>query len=100
MSRSNHYRLCDKCGAELCERHRSPWSRYVHKPIRTVIGRRTWERKSRYPDHSVKAWHSGPPRWWWQEKHSTARAIYRALMREEDPALPREKDLIDLWSWY
>jgi len=103
MSRSNHYRLCEDCTVdELCERH-SSWSGYRyynHKPVRLIAARRPWTRKSRYPIGSIKRFMGGPPRWWWQEQHSRARAIYRRMMRDEDPALPREQELIDLWGWY
>jgi hypothetical protein len=102
MSRTNHYRLCNKCTVEpecwLCQ---SPWRATGFKPRRAIDGRRPWKRDGRFPAHSFKSHHNGPPRWWWQEKHAIARAKYRQMMlRDEDPALPRERDLIDLWSWY
>jgi hypothetical protein len=104
MSRSNHYRICEECTQdETCWRHTSTvyWGRsYIHKPIREIAARRTWKRKQRYPKYSVKSFRSAPPRWWWQEQHSRARAVYRQILRDEDPVLPPEKKLIDLWDWY
>lgn len=101
MSRTNHYRLCDECTVErLCWCHER-WSNYVYKPIREIIGRRNWKRKDRWPYFSPKHAHGAPPRWWWQEQHSRARAMYRQMMhRDEDPSLPAEKRLIDMWDWY
>lgn len=110
MSRTNHYRLCG-CASTAepsCWYHLKygfeddGWMSYrTFKPTREIAGRRTWIREMRYPKHSPKQWHSGPPRWWWQEQHAKARATYRQMMlRSDDPALPRERDLIDLWGWY
>lgn len=102
MSRTNHYRLCGcREGEPICYIHNVYGFDPGYKPVREILGRRNWRRKTRFPKYSVKSFHEGPPRWWWQEKHSTARAIYRTLMRgAEDPVLPREQDLIDLWGWY
>lgn len=104
MSRSNHYRLCYKCTEETrCYFHEEPriWGKRSFFLAKKILGRRPWHRKARYPRHSIKEFHSPPPRWWWQEQHSRARATYRRLMqRSEDPALPRERDLINLWMWY
>lgn len=103
MSRSNHYRICEDCSvARICERHQS-WSRrayYKHKPERFIAGRRPWVRRSRFR-FSPKSHHDGPSRWWWQEQHAKARQFYRREMqRSDDPVMPREQDLIDLWGWY
>jgi hypothetical protein len=102
MSRTNHYRICDKCTTEEpCERHNIRRYYYNHKPIREILGRRTWRRKQRYPEFSIKGFMNGPPRWWWQDEHSKARALYRRLMhRDDDPVLPPENKIIDLWGWY
>ena len=102
MSRTNHYRLCDECTAEqFCWLHERPYSSYEHKPQREILGRRNWTRHSRWPDFSPGVHHNPPPRWWWHEQHARARSIYRQMLRrEEDPALPPEKYLIDLWGWY
>lgn len=102
MSRSNHYRICESCTlGEPCWFHSRGSFAYSHKPIRFIEGRRNWERKQRYPKFSIKAWHNGPPRWWWQEKHAKVRQILRQMMlHEEDPALPSEKVLTNLWDWY
>lgn len=86
MSRTNHYRL---------------WSAYESKPEREILGRRNWNRESRWPKFSMGSYHRPPPRWWWQEQHSHARAVYRQMIHhDEDPALPPEKYLIDLSGWY
>ncbi len=102
MSRTNHYRICKKCTPEeFCYIHERPWSTYSHKPIRLIEGRRTWKRRERWPDFCVKTHHHGPPRWWWQDRHARARRKLDAMMRrEENPALPSEKQMIDLWAWY
>lgn len=102
MSRTNHYRICNECTTlELCEFHRICYYDYAHKPAREVLGRRNWTRKTRYPDFGYKRYHNPPPRWWWHEQHARVRQIHRQIMlREEDPVLPDEKDLINLWSWY
>ena len=101
MSRSNNYRICERCTADqACWLHERGGFNYQHKPEREILARRTWKRKGLYR-LGPKRYHNGPPRWWWQEKHAKARAIYRQIMhREEDPVLPRERDLIDLWDWY
>lgn len=114
MSRSQHYRICEKCTPDApCEFH-SPhyWSyilgryidshsSYLHKPIREIHGRRSWKRQPRYPGYSIKQWHSSPPRWWWQEQHAKVRQIHRQMIiHQEDPALPSEKELINLYGWY
>jgi hypothetical protein len=66
-----------------------------------IDGRRPWVRKPRYPNYGYKRFHNAPPRWWWQEQHARVRQIHRQIMmREEDPVLPDEKDLINLWDWY
>jgi hypothetical protein len=87
MSRSNHYR-------------ESFWNP-GEKPFREIAGRRNWTRKQRWPKYSLGSFHSRPSRWWWQEQHARARAIYRQLiLHSDDPVLPREQDLIDLYGWY
>lgn len=103
MSRSNNQRFNTE--------EKSYWSQvtgeltvYVEKSDRRIgliDGRRPWIRKTRYPKHSSKSYMSGPPRWWWKEQHAKVRQIHRQMMiHEEDPALPDEKDLINLWEWY
>jgi hypothetical protein len=113
MSRSNHYIICEECTVDVpCGRHK-PWSYtawnkqtvYVtylkHKPARVIAARRTWERKGRWPQWSPGIHHSRPPRWWWQNQHAKARRIFSQMMRRsDDPALPAEKELIDLYGWY
>lgn len=102
MSRTNHYSLCEECNAErYCSRHERPWSTYTHKPEREIISRRIWKRKNRWPRFSIRYHHHGPSRSWRQEEHGHARAVYRQMIhRDEDPALPPEKYLIDLRGWY
>src|SRR5580704_1909887 len=69
--------------------------------IGIIDGRRPWVRRTRYPKYCPKSYMNGPPRWWWQEQHAKVRQIHRQIMlHEEDPVLPDEKDLIDLWHWY
>ena len=103
MSRTNHITQ-SWCWA--CEFERNPCRAWMSKephtchPFRSIDGRRPWKRKSRYP-----SWMRGqlgrPSRWWWKNQHSRARAVYRQMMfRSNDPVLPREQDLIDLYSWY
>lgn len=87
MSRSNHYRT-------------TRWEPEA-KPFRKIVGRRNWERKPRWPKYALGSAMNPPPRWWWRAEHSKARATYRQMMlRSDDPALPTEKELIDLWGWY
>lgn len=115
MSRSLHYRFCEKCRREqVCPRHEwrheelgDKYSWYVPKnetpqgEAKEILGRRNWKRKPRWPWFSIKSFISPPPRWWWHEAHAKARQKYKQMMlRSEDPALPRERDLIDLWGWY
>ena len=88
MSRTNHYRI---------------WSKYDHNyiPEREVLGRRNWFRRAGYSKYGPKSYHNPPPRWWWQEQHARVRQIYKQMMiREEDPALPSDKKIINLWGWY
>lgn len=101
MSRTNHYRICKECTVEAkCWLHET-FSRQSHKPARPIEGRRAWKRRDRWPDYSINAWHSAPPRWWWQDRHARARRVLDQMMRRsDDPALPTEKQLIDLWTWY
>ncbi len=110
MSRSNHYRLCGCKSKEnpTCWYHvKYGWEHgFIHsydsfKPTRKIEGRRFWERKQRYPKDSPKIWHNPPPKWWWQEQHAKYRRICSQLiLKSEDPVLPREQDIIDLWGWY
>jgi len=99
MSRSNHlyYPPWDFASTSP-----GAYERVYKIKTKFILGRRSYKRKSnRYPDYSINSWHSSPPRWWWQEQHARARRIYtQILRREEDPILPREKDLINLWNWY
>ena len=98
MSRSNHYRLCHDCTAETRCKYPDWHPAFLPKEM---AGRRPWKRKARFPKFAGnKRWHNPPPRWW-QEQHAQARAKFRQMMqRSEDPALPRERDLINLWAWY
>src|ERR1700722_9262883 len=98
MSRTNHYRICDRCALDTpCWLH----GKSHHMTEREITGRRNWVRKSRWPQWSAKSHLNGPPRWWWQEQHAKVRQIHRQLtMKSDDPVLPDEKDLIDLWGWY
>src|SRR5665213_3259425 len=108
MSRTNHYRLCRECTEEIpCELHVGLKEILLERHIlvefnlgavghhglesfflpREMPGRRPWKRRARYPRHSVKEYSSAPSRWWWQNQHSKARAIYRQMMqRSDDPA--------------
>lgn len=86
MSRTNHYRL---------------WSPDLDKPIREILGRRNWKRKDRFTQYSAKQYHNPPPRWWWAEQHAKVRQIHRQLMqRSDDPVLPSDRKIINIWSWY
>lgn len=96
MSQTNHYWICNRTTPEgFC------WcSGRNHKPTREILGRRNWKRKTRW-EYGLKRNMTGPPRWWWKAEHARARRIYKELMfGSDDPVLPRERDLIDLWGWY
>ena len=106
MSRSNHYRICEGHSHNRVFQGECPYHNgWFYAPVRygearEILGRRTWRRKTRYP-YGIKRNMDGPPSWWWRAEHKHARAVYRQMMfRSEDPALPRERDLIDLWGWY
>ncbi len=118
MSRTNHYWLCPDCRSddERCGRHpkyqlrhgafrlEEGWVTYSYDwtdepihPARHIDGRRPWRRKSRWPKHSWRSVHSGPPRWWWQEKHARVRRIQdREVRRDPDGGVSPWKKLIDL----
>jgi len=110
MSRSNHHYFnicCRPPGTNgFCEWHEP--AGYWH-PQRTCISQRDvvtrrgiYHRRPRFPEWSVKSWHSGVPtqtkkRW---QRRARARQKQEFLRNCEDPLLTPMKWLIDFWDVY